>query len=195
MQQTKEAARGRWKSILPQLGVSRKILSGRNQPCPFCGGRDRFRFSDHDNAGKYYCNQCGHGDGFDLLMKLHGWTLKETADKIDEVLGIDARKVAPKKIEERPAFQPRPGEDSFEAACRKADEENARKNPSAPKGREIPRSTKMTAVWLREHHPERLDDWLQDRPEVREWLLTELSNWALEWDAELRRMYPKKESA
>jgi hypothetical protein len=30
-----------------------------------------------------------------------------------------------------------------------------------------------------------VDAWLQDRPEVREWLLTQLTDWALEKQAEV----------
>lgn len=68
----RELARGRWTSILPAMGVDSKFLSKKHGPCPFCGGIDRYRFTDQNGEGRYYCNQCGPGDGFDLFRKLTG---------------------------------------------------------------------------------------------------------------------------
>lgn len=64
-------ARGRWKSLLPQLGVPAKYLTGKHGPCPVCGGKDRFRWDDQDGKGTYYCNGCGSGTGVDLVMKVN----------------------------------------------------------------------------------------------------------------------------
>jgi putative DNA primase/helicase len=59
MPSTKERARGRWRHILPALGIADNFLTGRNCPCPMCGGRDRFRFIDRlDADGMWVCNQC-----------------------------------------------------------------------------------------------------------------------------------------
>lgn len=58
---------GRWKSILEAAGFEPRSLSGRNVPCPFCGGKDRFRFDDK-NQGMFFCSKCGAGDGFRMLM-------------------------------------------------------------------------------------------------------------------------------
>jgi putative DNA primase/helicase len=85
--QTIEAARGRWKEILPALGVAPKILSGVHQPCPLCGGTDRFRYTDPTGNGGYYCNQCGPGSGMQLLMKLHGWDFAKAAKEVDAIIG------------------------------------------------------------------------------------------------------------
>jgi putative DNA primase/helicase len=85
--QTIERARGRWRELLPCFGVSTKFLSNRHGPCPLCGGRDRFRFDDKEGSGSYYCNQCGPGTGIVLVQRLNGWTFKEAADAIDEILG------------------------------------------------------------------------------------------------------------
>ena len=38
---TKERARGRWREILPALGIAESFLTGRNCACPLCGGTDR----------------------------------------------------------------------------------------------------------------------------------------------------------
>ena len=56
---TKERARGRWRQILPALGIDARFLTGRNCPCPICGGKDRFRFIDRkDGDGMWLCSQC-----------------------------------------------------------------------------------------------------------------------------------------
>lgn len=83
-----DEARNRWASILPALGVSSDFLTGRNCPCPMCGGRDRFRFTNHEGRGCYICNQCGNGDGLDLLVAFKGWTAKEAANEVRSILGI-----------------------------------------------------------------------------------------------------------
>jgi hypothetical protein len=64
---TIERARGRWREILPQLGVETRFLTNQHGPCPICGGKDRFRFDDRDGSGSYYCNQCGPGPGLVLI--------------------------------------------------------------------------------------------------------------------------------
>jgi len=83
---TRDRARGMWKSILPALGVPAKLLNGKHQPCPFCGGEDRFRFADYDK-GWFICNKCTGGSGFDLLMRLNGWDFKTAAAEVDKVIG------------------------------------------------------------------------------------------------------------
>src|SRR3546814_8107148 len=52
----------RWPSILPQFGISPSYLTGKQTPCPTCGGKDRFRFDNKDGRGTYYCNKYGPGD-------------------------------------------------------------------------------------------------------------------------------------
>jgi putative DNA primase/helicase len=68
----KERAKGRWRGILLGAGVGPDYLTGKQSPCPMCGGKDRFHFSDYQGRGGWYCNPCGGGDGFKLLMLLHG---------------------------------------------------------------------------------------------------------------------------
>lgn len=70
----KRRASGRWTSILLHLGVPAQLLNHRNQPCPHCGGRDRFQYTDRFGDGNYFCRGCGPGDGFSLLMSVHGWS-------------------------------------------------------------------------------------------------------------------------
>lgn len=64
----KRAAQGRWADILTRYGVSDSNLKKRHGPCPICGGKDRFRFDNRNGHGDFYCNNCGSGDGFRLLM-------------------------------------------------------------------------------------------------------------------------------
>ncbi|NMG28380.1 DUF7146 domain-containing protein [Aromatoleum evansii] len=65
----RELANGHWREILVAAGIDEDVLDGEHHPCPLCGGTDRFRFDDKDGRGTYFCNGCGAGDGFQLLMK------------------------------------------------------------------------------------------------------------------------------
>jgi putative DNA primase/helicase len=86
---TVERAAGRWREILPQLGIASRFLTNKHGPCPLCGGKDRFRFDDRDGTGSYYCNQCGPGPGILLVRKLHGWDHATACRAIDEIIGRD----------------------------------------------------------------------------------------------------------
>lgn len=83
----KEQTKGRWRSILITMGVPEEIVNGEHQPCPFCGGVDRFRFTDHEGQGFYFCNQCGNGTGFDLASKILNKTFAEVCKEIEKILG------------------------------------------------------------------------------------------------------------
>ncbi len=49
----RELCRGRWPSIFHSLGINFR-MDGKHGPCPFCGGKDRFRFSDKDGYGTVF---------------------------------------------------------------------------------------------------------------------------------------------
>lgn len=83
----KSQCRGRWQAVLMAAGIPAALLNGRNQPCPFCGGKDRFRFTDHEQAGLYYCNQCGPGDPVTLVSKMLDIPLPEAVKAIALVIG------------------------------------------------------------------------------------------------------------
>lgn len=83
----KERARGRWPGILSALGVPAKALKNRHGPCPVCGGKDRFRFDDKGGTGSFICNQCGAGDGIELVKRLRGVEFKEAARLIEAQIG------------------------------------------------------------------------------------------------------------
>lgn len=93
-----DAADGRWREILISLGgVSSEQLTDRHQPCPACGGTDRFRWDSDEGRGSGYCNQCGGKDrsgggmtGMDLLMRLRNWSFREAAPQVKQFLGIES---------------------------------------------------------------------------------------------------------
>lgn len=80
-----EQCLNRWESILPQLGIGTKYLTGRQTPCPMCGGKDRFRFDNKEGRGTFYCNQCGAGDGVQLVQMALRLSFRDAAAKIREI--------------------------------------------------------------------------------------------------------------
>lgn len=92
---TIDRAHGRWREILPLLGIETRFLANKHGPCPLCGGQDRYRFDDKKGSGSYYCSQCGPGIGITLICKLRGWNFKAAADEIDKIVGKDTGPVAP----------------------------------------------------------------------------------------------------
>jgi putative DNA primase/helicase len=88
---TADRARGRWKEILPILGIDRRFLVNKHGPCPLCGGKDRYRFDDREGSGSYYCNQCGAGTGIILIRKLNRWDHATACKRIDEIIGQEPR--------------------------------------------------------------------------------------------------------
>ena len=93
-----DAAFGRWPELLGALaGLSAEQLTDKHQPCPACGGEDRYRWDRDDGPGGWYCNQCGGkdhaggaGSGMDLLTRVTGWDFKQACRRIEQHLGIDA---------------------------------------------------------------------------------------------------------
>lgn len=81
---------GRWRGLLPSLGLSASYLSGKHGPCPFCAGKDRWRFADAKGMGTWYCSQCGDsarsgygGTGWDLVMRLNKCTFFEAKKLVE----------------------------------------------------------------------------------------------------------------
>ncbi len=83
-----DRANGQWQNILVALGVEPRYLTGKHGPCPFCGGRDRWRFTDFNGDGLFICNQCGNGNGVTLAMRYFKLSFREAARLIEEVIGI-----------------------------------------------------------------------------------------------------------
>ncbi len=155
---TKDVARGRWDMILPALGVPKRLLNKIGQPCPFCGGKDRFQWKDYQSNGGFICRQCGNGDGFELLKRFNKWTFQETARRIDDLLHNDYRiSLDPK---------------GFARACIEADEAGNKRPLTSEVS--IPKSVRDCALWIRKFHPDRLEAWLDRHDiEVRWWLETQ----------------------
>lgn len=87
----REEARGKWAGILETFGVSPVFLRNRHGPCPLCDGgakADRFRFDNKEGRGSWFCNACGAGDGWDLLMAKTGWDFGKAAQEVSQILGL-----------------------------------------------------------------------------------------------------------
>ncbi|MFO1163034.1 MAG: toprim domain-containing protein [Reyranellaceae bacterium] len=89
MSSTIDRAHGRWRDILPRLGIDPRFLVKRQGPCPICGGKTRFRFDDREQ-GWFYCNRCGAGTGIVLLRRKHGWDFATACREVDCIVGRDA---------------------------------------------------------------------------------------------------------
>lgn len=83
----KDRALGKWRGILPALGVPAKALVNRHGPCPMCGGKDRFRFDDKGGRGTWICSRCGAGDGIELVKRFQKVEFKEAARLIERHVG------------------------------------------------------------------------------------------------------------
>ena len=98
-----DLANGHWPSILGDLaGLTSQQLTDKHQPCPLCGGEDRYRFDDKDGTGSWYCNKCGGrdnqgggGTGMDMLMRRTNWEFKEAVRRIEQHLGISSPRPEP----------------------------------------------------------------------------------------------------
>jgi putative DNA primase/helicase len=93
IQETKDAARGKWRGILISLGVGEAHLHKKHGPCPMCGGKDRFRFDNKLGEGTWFCSQCGAGDGFGLAQKVTGKDFMESVREVAKIVGTSDLKV------------------------------------------------------------------------------------------------------
>ena len=105
-----DAADGSWPRLLMELGgLSPEQLTDTHQPCPNCGGEDRYRWDQDDGPGGWFCNQCGGkdrmgggGNGMDLLMRVKGWEFKDACRRVEEHLGLPQPKATKPKAKGRP---------------------------------------------------------------------------------------------
>lgn len=86
--------KGRW--ILEQMGFPAQFMRKKHGPCPMCGGKDRYRFTDYKRTGGYICNQCTPqgGDFASLAMAYFDLSFKDLARQVESILGVDKQ---PKK--------------------------------------------------------------------------------------------------
>lgn len=128
----KAAAHGRWPEIHVALGIPAEYLNPRkHRPCPHCGGRDRYRYTDHQGTGAFICNQCTPegGSGFDLLMLVFGYDFAEACRQVAAVLGLSGSPTGQHAPRDLPAAAPaQPHNDKqpalwrqWQAACPLAD--------------------------------------------------------------------------
>lgn len=83
-------AANNWPHVLAGLHIDVPDSPRKHTSCPACGGKDRFRFDDN-GRGSHYCQQCGAGDGLDLIRKVNNCDATEAARMAADVLGIDYR--------------------------------------------------------------------------------------------------------
>jgi putative DNA primase/helicase len=97
----RELFRNRWRGILPHFGLNPELLNRQNGPCPFCGGRDRFRFTDYQGDGYWICNQCGPGDGFEFVKRAMDVDFREAIKLIEPIVaGVKEAKLMVKSVED-----------------------------------------------------------------------------------------------
>ncbi|MCD6616743.1 DUF927 domain-containing protein [Aeromonas veronii] len=92
------AACGHWPDLLAAVGID-ILRRGKHGPCPVCGGKDRFRLDDKTGRGTWICNQCGTGDGLDLVGKVTGKSAKEAAELVAPLVGLSAGGLDPAERE------------------------------------------------------------------------------------------------
>lgn len=100
LREVKRNAKGRWAGIIQSVaGIGADYLTGRNCPCPDCGGKDRWRvFKDFDSTGGAMCNNCGKfADGFSVVRWKRKTTLTEAISLVAESIGIKATPVKASK--------------------------------------------------------------------------------------------------
>lgn len=95
-------------------------------PCPFCGGRDRFRVQPANNI--WLCRNCTGGqwrDVIDFIAKRDNLSIGDAAKKLNNGLQVTNNHPAPAVKAERPAYGPPPQDWQLEAReavkeCQKA---------------------------------------------------------------------------
>jgi putative DNA primase/helicase len=99
----RQAAANRWPVVLAAIGIPAEVLlNGKNQPCPACGGRDRFQFLDR-GKGRFVCRGMEGlgGDGFKLVMHLLNCDFKTALHAVADALGHTPAE-APHRIQVEP---------------------------------------------------------------------------------------------
>ena len=83
-----ERCQNRWDGILRGAGLPERIFSRKSQPCPICGGVDRFTYDNKGGNGSFICRKCpAAGDGIELVKRFKGLEFKEAATLIETFIG------------------------------------------------------------------------------------------------------------
>ena len=90
----RQHAHGAWQFVLGRLGY--RFVGGKHEPCPHCGGKDRFRFDNHNlvaGDGGWICSQGGNGtvggDGLSFLIDHVGMSAKDAVRAVADVLNLE----------------------------------------------------------------------------------------------------------
>ena len=83
------ASRGRWLEILPEI-IGLDCLTGKNGPCPGCGGSDRYQYNRRSESGAFSCRHHpnGGGDGFALIQHVLGCEFTTAVSLVSKALGM-----------------------------------------------------------------------------------------------------------
>ena len=83
---------GMWKGALINIcDAPESFFNGKHQPCLYCGGRDRARWTDNlsiKGDGGNICNQCGNDTGIGLMMRLTGMNYSEAINVLGDWLNL-----------------------------------------------------------------------------------------------------------
>lgn len=93
-----------WPDILINLaGMSKDYLDHRKeQPCPTCGGKDRFRYRAKTSGldRPYYCRYCGSRSGLELFIAYTGMDYGTAINSVGDYIGnIPQEKIEVKRRE------------------------------------------------------------------------------------------------
>ena len=83
------ASRGRWLEVLTEI-IGPEFVTGKNGPCPACGGNDCYQFNLRSEVGAFSCrkHERGGGDGFALIQHVLGCDFKTAARHVAQALGL-----------------------------------------------------------------------------------------------------------
>lgn len=119
----KDIARGHWEFLLQHFGLGDVLRYQRKEgPCPICGGTTRFRFTNRNGNGDYYCNntECGPSDGFNLITRATGISFADMAKEVKSVLGYtEGAHVARSPLTPRTAEPAKPSKAEVEERCKR----------------------------------------------------------------------------
>lgn len=85
-ERTMDAAKGKWRGILLELGLPDAALKDRHGPCPLCDSKDNFRFDNREGNGTWICT-CGAGNGMNLAIAYTGREFRDVAKQVDGIVG------------------------------------------------------------------------------------------------------------
>ena len=100
------AVRGKWYEVLSTLGIPKEFLNKKNGPCPLCGGKDRYAWTNYNDDGVYICRHCGNGNGWTLLQKYNNWSFPQAAEAVEPLVGVLRLKGNTKDTQ--PQYDPKP---------------------------------------------------------------------------------------